>query len=63
MKIGIIGCGYWGKIILNTLTQLGYTNIVLCDTNHINIEGFGFEILEDYKEIADNIWLYKGDEE
>ena len=35
MKIGVIGCGYWGKIIINNLIQLGYENLVLCDTTAV----------------------------
>jgi len=33
MKIGIIGLGYWGKIILNNLIKMNYIDIELCDSN------------------------------
>ena len=35
MKLGIIGCGYWGKIIINNLLSLGYEDLVLCDTKEV----------------------------
>lgn len=35
MRIGVIGCGYWGKIIINNLIQLQYDDLVLCDTKEI----------------------------
>ena len=31
MKIGLIGFGYWGKIIFNNFLKLGYDDIVICD--------------------------------
>ena len=35
-KIALIGCGYWGTILINSLFQLGYKNIVVYDQNHKN---------------------------
>jgi len=35
-KIALIGCGYWGTILVNSLFQLGYKNIVIYDQNHKN---------------------------
>lgn len=35
-KIALIGCGYWGSILTNSLLQLGYRNIVVYDQNHKN---------------------------
>jgi predicted dehydrogenase len=35
MKIGIVGLGYWGKIILNNLLDLGHKDVVLCDTKKV----------------------------
>jgi len=35
MKIGIVGLGYWGKIILNNLLDLGHKDVVLCDTKEV----------------------------
>ncbi len=32
-KIAIIGCGYWGSIITNTLLKLGYKKIIIFDIN------------------------------
>lgn len=37
MKIGIVGYGYWGKIILSNLVTLGYTEIVVCDNSDVDI--------------------------
>ncbi|MFX1568280.1 MAG: Gfo/Idh/MocA family protein [Promethearchaeota archaeon] len=31
MKIGLIGIGYWGKIILRNLESMGKENIIICD--------------------------------
>ena len=31
MKIGIVGIGYWGKIILKTLKSMDVNDIVICD--------------------------------
>ena len=31
MKVGIIGMGYWGKIILKNLESLGIKDIIICD--------------------------------
>ncbi len=41
MKIGIVGMGYWGKIILNNLRQLGYKDITICELQEINWEDIG----------------------
>ena len=30
-KIGLIGYGYWGKILYKNLLKLGYENVVICD--------------------------------
>ena len=35
-KIGLIGCGYWGTIIVNSLIEMGYTNISIYDKNQKN---------------------------
>ena len=32
-NIGLVGYGYWGKILYKTLIKLGYKNIVICDAN------------------------------
>ena len=32
-KIGLIGYGYWGKILYKTLLKLGYKNITICDVS------------------------------
>lgn len=31
MKIGIVGLGYWGKIILRNLESMGKKDIEICD--------------------------------
>ena len=37
-KIAIIGSGYWGTIIINTLQKLKFKNIFVYDKNHKNIK-------------------------
>ena len=32
-KIALIGCGYWGSILTNSLLQLGYKYKWFCDQN------------------------------
>jgi predicted dehydrogenase len=32
-KIGLIGYGYWGKILYKTLLKLGYANVTICDVS------------------------------
>ena len=39
-KIAIIGAGYWGSIIANTLIKLKYNNIVIHDINNNNLKIF-----------------------
>ena len=53
MKIGIVGLGYWGKIILNNLRQLGYKDITICETRDIDWEDLGckYKTVLDYKEL------------
>ena len=35
MKIGVVGLGYWGKIVTNNLIELGYDDIILCDEDEV----------------------------
>ena len=53
MKVGIIGLGYWGKIILNNLRELGYTDIVVCETQPIDwaVIGSKYKTIKDYKKM------------
>ena len=30
-KIAVVGSGYWGSIIINTLIKLGFKNIIIYD--------------------------------
>ena len=39
--IGIVGLGYWGKIILRNLRQLGYKNITVCEKDDIDWHDMG----------------------
>jgi len=32
-NIGLVGYGYWGKILYKTLIKLGHKNVVICDAN------------------------------
>ncbi len=36
-KIAIIGGGYWGSIIINTLNKLKFKSIIVHDINKINL--------------------------
>ena len=52
MKIGIIGCGYWGKIIINNLLQMGYNDLILCDEKKVSLNlGSKFKVRKDYRKI------------
>ena len=37
-KIAIIGAGYWGSIITNTLIKLKFNNIIVHDINNDNLK-------------------------
>ena len=53
IKIGLIGFGYWGKIILRNLRELGYNDIVICETQEINWHDIGakYEQVTDYRDL------------
>jgi len=53
MRIGIVGLGYWGKIILKNLRELGYDNIVICESSPIDWSSIGSKYPEvnSYKEL------------
>jgi predicted dehydrogenase len=53
MKIGIVGFGYWGKIILNNLRELGYNDIVICEKQPIDWDSIGskYKIVKDYSQL------------
>jgi len=52
-KICIIGLGYWGKIILRNLNQLGYQNIIICENRNVDWSEIGrkYPIIKDYKSV------------
>lgn len=56
MKIGVIGFGYWGKIIVNNLINLGYKDIIICDSQIDSIMNQNltkkFKFVKDYKNIG-----------
>ena len=37
IKVSVLGAGYWGTVIINTLHKLGYKNINVYDTNNKNL--------------------------
>lgn len=37
IKVAVLGAGYWGTVIINTLHKLGYKNINVYDTNNKNL--------------------------
>ncbi|MFX1494953.1 MAG: Gfo/Idh/MocA family protein [Promethearchaeota archaeon] len=55
MKIGIVGHGYWGKIILRNLENMNYKEIALCDIAFLNEEPNdtqNYEICSNYKDLT-----------
>ena len=52
MKIGLIGLGYWGKIVLKNLAELGFNDIIICEQNYQNIDwaeiGSRYKVVKDY---------------
>lgn len=54
MKIGVIGAGYWGKIILKNLRDLNLdNNIVICEPKQIDWAEIGskYEVVKNYKDL------------
>ena len=53
MNIGLVGLGYWGKIILRNLRELGYKNITICEQSEIDWHNIGerYKQVTDYKEL------------
>ena len=53
MKIGLIGCGYWGRIILKNLRELGYKDIVVCEQQDIDWEEVGakYTVVSSYEDV------------
>ena len=52
MKIGVVGLGYWGKILLKNLELLHKSNISVCDSTLSESEHLlSYEIINDYKKI------------
>ena len=53
MKIGLIGLGYWGKIILKNLEQLGYKDITVCESKDVDwsLIGSKYKLCKDYKKL------------
>ena len=37
IKVSVLGAGYWGTILINTLLKLGFKNINVFDTNNKNL--------------------------
>lgn len=60
MKIGIIGLGYWGKIILQTLKKLGYKDISICEESSVEFGDIGsiYPLVRDYKKLnCDKVFI------
>lgn len=49
-KIGLVGYGYWGKILFNNLCISGHNNVIICDPfcKEDSIEGYGLPIFRNY---------------
>lgn len=55
MKVGIVGLGYWGKIILRNLENMNYKDIILCDVAFSNKKhdfNENYKIFSDYKKLT-----------
>ncbi len=52
-SIGIVGFGYWGKVIFRNLRQLGHSNITICEPKEIKWVEVGEKHTQiyDYKEL------------
>ena len=60
IRLGIVGFGYWGRIILQNLEQLGYNNLVICETNNIDWSTLGrkYEVVRDFKHlVCDKVFI------
>ena len=53
MRIGIVGFGYWGKIITRNLRELGHTDITICETGDVDWHAIGtkYKHVKDYREL------------
>ena len=52
MKIGIVGFGYWGKIILRNLENIGKTDIEICDITLPKDDKYKkYKLLNDYQQL------------
>ena len=52
MKIGIIGIGYWGKIILKNLESMGKKDLIICDISLPEKSKYqNYEAVNDYKQL------------
>ncbi len=52
MKIGIIGMGYWGNILLRNLEQLRKAEIIICDISSSKKQKYlNHLVIDDYKKI------------
>jgi len=52
MKIGMVGLGYWGKIILRNLESIGKNNIIVCDISLPEKTKYqNYEVFNDYKKL------------
>lgn len=53
-RIGLVGFGYWGKIIFKNLKSMGYENITICEERSIDWGEFGEKVpvVKNYKELS-----------
>ena len=59
MKILLVGLGYWGKIILKNLENMGKKDIALCDLTFKDSDKFqGYNAINNYKKVdADCVFI------
>ena len=52
MKIGLIGLGYWGNIILKNLEDMDKKDLILCDAEISGMEQYqNYEKTNDFKKL------------
>ena len=60
-KIGILGYGYWGKILYNNLHLMGHNNITICDPalTENRLSGYGTPIVKNKEDLhhCDKIFI------
>ena len=59
-KIGLVGFGYWGKIIFKNLKNMGYENITICEKREVDWGEIGekLPVVKNYKNLmCDKVFI------